>query len=355
MQNYELNKHKRSDRIKWIATALAGLLLVVACSTTIAMGVKHNGWFKKDDNKKIEQDINTPDSGGSEIADIQSNGIMLFAAPLSVDEYDTYGVSAQAENAYTLTATITPADAANKKVNWTIAFKDPSSAWATGKTVTDYATVTPSADGSLTAVVENVAAFGEQIVVKCTSRDNASAFATCALEYLQRTTGYTFNLAGKTYSTTGVTRNAVTPDFSTQKSPTQSSAQITVNKSSVYTRTNSDVANYFTIKATAAFKTALTNAGIDVSNMIEFSGNANQGLSSFFDKVWGERLYSNNTQKNKLIAAMDNFDGTAFEIDIFVSNGGEKLATFEMYLDTSVIVGQKGVESITVDQTEIVF
>ena len=48
---------------------------------------------------------------------------------------------------------ITPADAANKKVDWTIAFKNASSTWATGKTVTEYATVTPSADGALTAVV----------------------------------------------------------------------------------------------------------------------------------------------------------------------------------------------------------
>ena len=104
-----------------------------------------------------------------------SHGIKLAAVKLASSEYEAYGVSAQAETAYTLTATITPADAANKAVDWTIAFKNASSEWATGKTVTEYATVTPSADGALTAVVENVAAFGEQIVVKATSRDNAEA------------------------------------------------------------------------------------------------------------------------------------------------------------------------------------
>ncbi len=48
-------------------------------------------------------------------------------------EYEAYGVSAQAETAYTLTATITPSDAANKAVDWTIAFKNASSEWATEK------------------------------------------------------------------------------------------------------------------------------------------------------------------------------------------------------------------------------
>ena len=156
------------------------------------------------------------DSGGGEVSTEAgvSHGIKLAATKLMASQYEDYGVSPLAETAYTLTATITPADAANKAVDWTIAFKNASSTWATGKTVTEYATVTPSADGALTAVVENVAAFGEQIVVKATSRDNAEAFATCTVEYLQRTTGYTLMLDSETYSTTGTKTNSVAPTFS---------------------------------------------------------------------------------------------------------------------------------------------
>lgn len=44
-------------------------------------------------------------------------------------------------------------------------FVDASSAWATGKTVTDYVTVTPTANGALTANVECIKDFGEQIKV----------------------------------------------------------------------------------------------------------------------------------------------------------------------------------------------
>lgn len=88
-----------------------------------------------------------------------------------------------AESAYTLTATITPDDASNKAVDWSVAFVNPSSAWATGKTVTDYVTVTPTSDGALTANVECKQAFGEQIVVTVVSRDNAEATATCTVDY----------------------------------------------------------------------------------------------------------------------------------------------------------------------------
>ena len=49
-------------------------------------------------------------------------------------------------------------------------------------------TVTPSADGALTAVVECKQAFGEQIQVKVTSRDNTSAQAEVTVDYVKRIT-----------------------------------------------------------------------------------------------------------------------------------------------------------------------
>ncbi len=62
-----------------------------------------------------------------------SHGSAFAAVKLASSEYEAYGVSAQAETAYTLTATITPSDAANKAVDWTIAFTNASSEWATEK------------------------------------------------------------------------------------------------------------------------------------------------------------------------------------------------------------------------------
>lgn len=298
-------------------------------------------------------------SGGGEVSTEAgvSHGIKLAAVKLASSEYDEYGVSPLAETAYTLTATITPADAANKAVDWTIAFKNASSTWATGKTVTEYATVTPSADGALTAVVENVAAFGEQIVVKATSRDNTSAYATCTVEYLQRTTGYSFGLHGNFHyevSSTNTTAS-ITPNFAT--SP-EGVANLTVNKSTVYTRENTDKAEYYTIKPTAAFKTAITNAGLTASALKEYSGGVGDGYEEYFGSEWGAALYGNdNAKKNKLIEAISGYSGNAYEIRLYASQTDltTAVATFNITLDASTILGQKGVESIVIDETEIVF
>ena len=295
------------------------------------------------------------DSGGGEVSTEAgvSHGIKLAATKLMASQYEDYGVSPLAETAYTLTATITPADAANKAVDWTIAFKNASSTWATGKTVTEYATVTPSADGALTAVVENVAAFGEQIVVKATSRDNAEAFATCTVEYLQRTTGYTLMLDSETYSTTGTKTNSVAPTFSM---PRGSLAMLMANKMNVYTRANTDDVTYFTIKPTETFKTALTSAGFSASELKEYSGGKSATLTDFFDSAWGVALYVNsNINKNKLISTIDGYKGNAYEIKIYTAKGGTELGTFNITLDATTIKTQKGVENLVIDETEIVF
>lgn len=340
-----------------IAVALALILAGGVCGGLLQ---HHYNWGAEkppvEDSTGGEEKLEN--SGGGEVSTEAgvSHGIKLAAVKLASSEYEDYGVSPLAETAYTLTATITPADAANKAVDWTIAFKNASSTWATGKTVTEYATVTPSSDGALTAVVENVAAFGEQIVVKATSRDNTDAYATCTVEYLQRTTGYTLTLDGKTYSTTGATTNSATPTFATAKS---ASATVKVDKSTVYTRANTDSVGYISVKPTAAFKTAITNAGLDASKLKEYTSSAMMiNFSSWFDSVWGSALYSTNAEKNKLIKAIaDDYHGNVYEIQLYNYDSGETtvLANFNIVFDASVIVGQKGVESIVIDETEIVF
>lgn len=351
------NNQQKYKKSKVLNGILGGILALVIAGGVAAVGVFSNGFkdwnkFKKDDTKQEQPMPPSEDSGGSDITAEASNGIRLMSMKLAPMQYAAYGVAANAESAYTVTATVYPEDAANKLLDWTVSFKNASSTWASGKKVTDYVTVTPSSDGALTAVVQNIAAFGEQVVVKVTSRDNTSAYATLNVEYLQRTTGYTLSLDGKTYATTGTKANAAKPTFAASQS---AEAKVTVNKSSVYTRANTDKAEYFTIKPTAAFKTAITNAGLSATALKEYSGNASATLSGWFDSTWGTALYANNTQRNKLISAIKGFSGNAYEIVIYTANGGEQLATFGITLDSSVIEGQKGVESVTTDKTELVF
>lgn len=90
------------------------------------------------------------------------------------------------EHKVRLTATISPDYALDKSVEWTIAFANPQSEWASGKTVTDYVTVTPVEDGANEADVQGIAAFGEQIVITASARTNAEATATCTVDYQRR-------------------------------------------------------------------------------------------------------------------------------------------------------------------------
>ena len=94
---------------------------------------------------------------------------------------------------YTLTVVLN-ADCPDdmKAIDWSIAWKDPSSEWATGKVVTDYVTVTPTSDGALTAKVKKVAGqglyaggFGEQIIITAASRVRPELKATATVDCLK--------------------------------------------------------------------------------------------------------------------------------------------------------------------------
>ena len=109
----------------------------------------------------------------------------------------------------TLTATVLPETATDKTVDWEVAFVNPSSEWASGKTVTDYVTVTPSSDGSTTATVQCLEDFGEQIVVTVTSRDNPEATAQCTVDFAKRIED--IKMYGHFFSMSGI--SVKTPDL----------------------------------------------------------------------------------------------------------------------------------------------
>lgn len=73
---------------------------------------------------------------------------------------DIYTLSYRSGIAY-LNANITPATASIQEVDWSVEFVNPSSTWASGKTATDYVSITPTEDGSTSAEVKCLQAFGE--------------------------------------------------------------------------------------------------------------------------------------------------------------------------------------------------
>ena len=108
----------------------------------------------------------------------------LCAVPLSAETNN--GTVALSENSYTLQATLKPDNTSNQSVDWSAAWKNASSSWVNGKSVSDYVTVTPS--GSLTATVTCKEAFGEQVIITATTKDGTNLSAQSVCDYVKRVT-----------------------------------------------------------------------------------------------------------------------------------------------------------------------
>ena len=200
---------KKTRIVSNLLSLILGAGIGAGCYRAIER-IQHGG------EQRIELEAPPEEVGGGVIInESEGSGMQLTATKLSSTEYAANGVSTQAESAYTLMATITPSDATNKKVDWSVTFVNPSSSWATGKVITDYVTITPSADGALSAVVECKKAFGEQIKVTVTSRDNAEVTANCTVDYVKKVVEHMLDIGTGTpdpiHSSTSVRIGSSTP------------------------------------------------------------------------------------------------------------------------------------------------
>ena len=120
---------------------------------------------------------------------------MVFAIPTANSRTASEGI--------TLVATAEPSYAANKEVDWYVSFENAESVWANGKKATDYVTVTPTEDGSLTANVVCNEAFAEKIVITVVSRANPNIKDTCTVDYARRVEGLSIKIGNDITLTPG--------------------------------------------------------------------------------------------------------------------------------------------------------
>ena len=186
---------------KLLASILAAVTMAMCAFSAVACSEENVP--EEQVNAELAQ---TYVSGGMQIGEGKGSGIQLMRTTLLSSEYGDYGVSATAESAYTLTATLIPSDAGNQGVDWTVAWSNPSATWASGTMVTDYVTVVPTTSGAKTATVSCLQPFGAQIIITGTSQDNPNAKATCTVDYAQKVTGVELyfgnvpiNLGGDTF------------------------------------------------------------------------------------------------------------------------------------------------------------
>ena len=137
-----------------------------------------------DDDKTSDEP--TKEAGTSSCYDENGNLLKSGVKYAFQNSLNFAEASASSTDGVTMTATIIPASALDKRVNWSVEWVDSTSDWAKDKTVTDYVTVTADTTDSRIATVNCLAPFGSQIKVVATSVENPSAKSYCTVDYLSR-------------------------------------------------------------------------------------------------------------------------------------------------------------------------
>lgn len=328
-----------------ILSLFLALILIAGVITGVVFWQKGNIQFIP-----VEQEQPNNGNGGAVIEEGEANGMKLMSMKIAPENYDEYGISPMAETAYKLTATITPANATNKAVDWTITFVNPSSAWATGKTVTDYVTVTPTADGALTANVECLKDFGEKVRVTVTSRDNTSVKANATVDYTQK-----LQSVKSTFGTT-VLSDGMTKSFDLDKSGQSAETWKFDYTTSVYT-----VKDEYTTTVKISFADSVS--AVESAVGVDFTWTEQtitSGMPSFdkafFDKVFvtaSGAVSANPTQYNKLVKALSS-GVTLFEVEVSTTGTyGSKTDIYKINVTSDGL--NIRVEGIELGDTSIIF
>lgn len=154
-----MSKKQKNSGVKALCSVLIVLLLA-----TIGIAIPSKGftdWSKFKKNPQVEQP-NKPGGGGDniDVEQIETNGVLLSMATATADDGTVSKI---------LTATVTPENAENKTVDWSIYWADDAP--LKDKDISEYLTLTPTADGALTATVTCKKSFrGSVAYIKVTTR-----------------------------------------------------------------------------------------------------------------------------------------------------------------------------------------
>ena len=151
--------YSRAERIRWIVafSLIAVLFIGMAVSLAILLSLKQEE--RRPQNDFVAETVN------SEHIRLTMSTYAAVAADNSVSK--------------TIVATVLPETAANKQVDWSVEWGDEE---AEGD-VSQYVTVTPASDGSVTATVTCKQAFTGTILVIATTRESGYQ-ASCILTFI---------------------------------------------------------------------------------------------------------------------------------------------------------------------------
>lgn len=337
--NYEFYQHKKKDRVKWIIVFTALILLstsVIGVATDGFTNKNPYGWFTE--TKEPETPSETTEKAEL-TATAYSGSIIRLSATNS-------RASTGPDGSVQITATVTPVEYYGQ-LNWGITWVDPTSTFASGKTVTDYISFTFSGN---TATVSLKKPFGEQIRVIVSSSNNAEVKAECLIDYRQKlnTTSHALSLDEPAFLPMYDIYNDMISEVNlVGASDAESMCMLYHNQrfatyfypESVYTLKNETLKYRYIISPTQEFHTALVNAGlaegeapvpyefpenydITPAEMLNALGCGKLLPTSFEDEVDADKLNAFNIVANEFNGNVKAFD---MYIEVTTDSGNDTI------------------------------
>ena len=203
MSNDELYEHKRSDTVKWVISFFLILVLLVGMvGTWVFLLREDEGKTSPAEEEQTEQAAITDGEGNAMDADMvyPMPAKMSFSAQTFAQFGEPNAVTSEQSVDVRIQAYVTPEDAANKEVDFSVAWGNAPTHGS--EPVTNYLTVTPDSDGSTMATVSCKKAFGDDtIIITVTTRDGGFT-ATCTVTFEGTPNSLKFVYDDREYSST---------------------------------------------------------------------------------------------------------------------------------------------------------
>ncbi len=347
---------KEKLKSKWLAIALAIIILQFILIGLLTRGFR--SWNPMGNGRGTEQLDNTPpvreeNGGGAIIGEIEDHGVKLLSAKIAKSEYADYGISSLSESAYLLTATIEPANATNKAVDWTVRFVNDSSAWSAGKKASDYVTITPTSDGALMARVECRSAFGEPITIVAASRNNPEAKGTCRVDYAKRVSNVTVTLKKGNTATSTIDFSSEGYAYKWEFAPVYSAGTLEDTFTYAYTlSTNAGLIAWMKENMTLAVNKNLISAGWSTNTPLLMTTPEN--LLMILNYTGSTSGTSGKVQTNDIYNTFEKYMGTLFDLKIEVK-GTYSSNVFSYSYEAGVSTFDISVTDVKIDSDPIVF
>ncbi len=174
-------------------TAIIALFLSLIVGAYVVLSLVFKSWnpVRWTETKQDQTDGTGDGNGGDKdpsddelVNSGENKGILLRSARIASEQFEDYGIDAQANTAYSITATVNE-DAADKSVIGSVHWKDDSSTWATGKNINDYVTLNQTVQYGLDFTFIVKQAFSEPVMIKVASCMDSGIYGTAQVDHLK--------------------------------------------------------------------------------------------------------------------------------------------------------------------------